>query len=127
MQLDGGKLSSALSADPEKAKEVFYGGEKKGSLGKYNRYDGVFTKVNKVLADLLEGGNAKLKTFEQTLERELKNYNQEKDKAKKMLDARYDTMQQRFASFDEQIAKANNSFNAVQMMIDQAAANDKKK
>ena len=44
-----------------------------------------------------------------------------------MLDARYDTMQQRFASFDEQIAKANNSFNAVQMMIDQAAANDKKK
>lgn len=127
MQLDGGKLSSALSADPEKAKEVFYGGEKKDSLGKYNRYDGVFTKVNKVLADLLEGGNAKLKTFEQTLERELKNYNQEKDKAKKMLDARYDTMQQRFASFDEQIAKANNSFNAVQMMIDQAAANDKKK
>lgn len=127
MSLDVGKLSSALNADPEKAKEVFYGGEKKDSLGKYNRYDGVFTKVNKVLADLLEGENAKLKTFEQTLDRELKNYNQEKDKAKKMLDARYDTMQQRFASFDEQIAKANNSFNAVQMMIDQAAGNDKKK
>lgn len=127
MSLDMGKLSSAISSDPEKAKEVFYGGEKKDSLGKYNRYDGVFTKVNKVLADLLEGGNAKLKTFEQTLDRELKNYNQEKDKAKKMLDARYDTMQQRFASFDEQIAKANNSFNAVQMMIDQAAGNDKKK
>lgn len=127
MNLDMGKLSSAISSDPEKAKEVFYGGEKKDSLGKYNKYDGVFTKVNKVLADLLEGGNAKLKTFEQTLDRELKNYNEEKDKAKKMLDARYDTMQQRFASYDEQIAKANNSFNAVQMMIDQAAGNDKKK
>ncbi len=127
MSLDVGKLSSAISADPEKAKEVFYGGEKKDNLGKYNRYDGVFVKVNKVLADLLEGGEAKLKTFEQTLERELKNYNSEKDKAKKMLDARYDTMAQRFASFDEQIAKANNSFNAVQMMIDQAAGNDKKK
>lgn len=127
MNLDMGKLSSAISSDPEKAKEVFYGGEKKDSLGKYNKYDGVFTKVNKVLADLLEGGNAKLKTFEQTLDRELKNYNEEKDKAKKMLDARYDTMQQRFASYDEQIAKANNSFNAVQMMIDQAAGNEKKK
>lgn len=127
MSLDVGKLSSALGSNPEKAKEVFYGGETKDSFGKFNRYDGVFAKVNKVLADLLEGGNAKLKTFEQTLDRELKNYNQERDRAKKMLDARYDTMQQRFASFDEQIAKANNSFSAVQMMIDQAAGNDKKK
>ena len=127
MSLDIGKLTSAISADPEKAKEVFYGGEKKDSSGKFTRYDGIFTKVNSVLADLLEGGNAKLKTFEQTLDRELKNYNSEKDKAKKMLDARYDTMAQRFASFDEQIAKANNSFNAVQMMIDQAAGNNDKK
>lgn len=127
MSLDAGKLSSAIGADPEKAKEVFYGGERKDSSGKFNRYDGVFAKVNSVLADLLEGGNAKLKTFEQTLEREMKNYGSEKERAKKMLDARYDTMHQRFASFDEQIAKANNSFNAVQMMIDQAAGNDKKK
>ena len=127
MSLDIGKLTSAISADPEKAKEVFYGGEKKDISGKFTRYDGIFTKVNSVLADLLEGGNAKLKTFEQTLDRELKNYNSEKDKAKKMLDARYDTMAQRFASFDEQIAKANNSFNAVQMMIDQAAGNNDKK
>lgn len=127
MSLDAGKLASAISADPEKAKQVFYGGETKDSSGKFNRYDGIFAKVNAVLADLVEGGNAKLKTFEQTLDRELKNYNSEKDKAKKMLDARYDTMAQRFASFDEQIAKANNSFNAVQMMIDQAAGNDKKK
>ncbi|RDU63103.1 flagellar capping protein [Helicobacter didelphidarum] len=127
MSLDAGKLASAVSSDPEKAKEVFYGGEKKDSSGKFTRYDGVFTKVNAVLADLLEGGNAKLKTFGQTLERELKNYNSERDKSKKMLDARYDTMAKRFASFDEQIAKANNSFNAVQMMIDQAAGNDKKK
>lgn len=43
-----------------------------------------------------------------------------------MLDARYETMAQRFASFDEQIAKANNSFNAVQMMIDQQAGEKKK-
>ncbi|RDU61360.1 flagellar filament capping protein FliD [Helicobacter sp. MIT 14-3879] len=127
MSLDVGKLSSAISADPEKAKQVFYGGETKDSSGKFNRYDGIFAKINSILADLVEGGNAKLKTFEQTLNRELKNYNSEKDKAKKMLDARYDTMAQRFASFDEQIAKANNSFNAVQMMIDQAAGNDKKK
>ncbi|RDU72528.1 flagellar capping protein [Helicobacter aurati] len=127
MSLDAGKLSSTINADPEKAKQVFYGGETKDNSGKFNRYDGIFTKVNAVLADLVEGGNAKLKTFEQTLDRELKNYNSEKDKAKKMLDARYDTMAQRFASFDEQIAKANNSFNAVQMMIDQAAGNDKKK
>ena len=127
MSLDTSKLTSAISADPENAKKVFYGGETKDSSGKYNRYDGIFAKVNSVLADLLEGGNARLKTFEQTLDRELKNYNKEKEKTKKMLDARYDTMSQRFASFDEQIAKANNSFNAVQMMIDQAAGNDKKK
>ena len=127
MSLDEGKLSSAINSDPEKVKEVFYGGETKDSTGKYNRYDGVFTKITAVLSDLVEGGNAKLKTFEQTLDREMKSYNAEKEKTKKMLDARYDTMAQRFASFDGQIAKANNSFNAVQMMIDQAAGKDKKK
>lgn len=126
MSLDSGKLASAVNADAERAKETFYGGEKKDSSGRYNRYDGVFTKVSKVLGDLVDGGNGKLKTFSQTLERELKNYNAERDKSKKMLDARYDTMAKRFASFDEQIAKANNSFNAVQMMIDQQAAEKKK-
>ncbi|MWV63130.1 flagellar filament capping protein FliD [Helicobacter saguini] len=126
MSLDSGKLASAVSADPERVKDVFYGGEKKDSSGKYNRYDGIFTKVSNVLGDLVDGGNAKLKTFSQTLERELKNYNAEREKSKKMLDARYETMAQRFASFDEQIAKANNSFNAVQMMIDQQAGEKKK-
>lgn len=127
MSLDEAKLSSMVNSNPDDARKLFYGEEKKDAYGKFNKVDGVFVKLKEVLADLLEGGNAKLTTFEQKLEKEVQDYDKDKEKSKKILDTRYDTMANRFAAYDEQISKANNSFNAVQMMIDQAAGNNKKK
>lgn len=126
MKIDESKFSSQINSDPEKAKDLFYGSEKKDFTGKFVKTDGVFTIINRVLSDLLEGENARLKAFERTLDREVKTLNMDKDKTTKLLDSRYDTMASRFAAYDEKIARANNSFNSVQMMIDQAV-NAKKK
>lgn len=127
MNLDEAKLSNMVNSNPDDTRKLFYGDEKKDNTGKYNKIPGVFTKLKDVFADLLEGGNAKITTFESKLEKEMQDYDKDKEKSKKLLDTRYDTMANRFAAYDEQISKANNSFNAVQMMIDQAAGNNKKK
>ena len=69
--------------------------------------------------------NFPLKLLEESLTTEDKKLKDDKRRATEMLDSRYDLMAQRFANYDSQIAKANNSFNAVQMMIDQSIANKK--
>ncbi|PAF43656.1 flagellar filament capping protein FliD [Helicobacter sp. 11S02629-2] len=126
MSLDESKLSSMVNSDPEAAKNLFYGKDGKDSFGKDKLTPGVFPQISKVLADLLDGGNAKLKIFEQNLEKEVKSLDKDKKQAMELLNSRYDTMASRFAAYDEQISKANNSFSSVQMLIDQAA-NAKKK
>lgn len=126
MSIDESKLSSQISSDPQKAVDFFYGKNGKDRFGREQKIDGVFPKINKVLDDLLSGGNARLKVFEETLNKEISDLESEKKSNNKLLESRYDTMASRFAAYDEQISKANNSFNSVQMMIDQAA-NSKKK
>ena len=82
---------------------------------------------NKFIKGLTDGKNAKLNLYQDSLSRDAKNLDRDKTQANERLKSRYETMANRFAAFDEQIAKANNSFNSVQMMIDQAAGNNKKK
>ncbi|PAF42769.1 flagellar filament capping protein FliD [Helicobacter sp. 11S02596-1] len=120
MSLDEAKLSSALNADPKKTQDFFYGADKKNFEGKEVHQDGIFTKMNQVLSGLVDGSNAKLKIYGDSLDKDAKNLKKDKESAMDLLKTRYDIMANRFAAYDGQIAKANNSFNAVQMMIDQS-------
>ncbi|PAF41968.1 flagellar filament capping protein FliD [Helicobacter sp. 11S03491-1] len=125
MILDEAKLSSAINANPQQVQDFFYGTDKKNIEGKEVHQDGVFVQLNKVLAGLVDGSNAKLKVYEDSLDRDAKNLTKDKENAMNLLKTRYDIMADRFAAYDNQIAKANNSFNAVQMMIDQSVAKKK--
>lgn len=125
MTLDEGKLSSALNSDPQKAQDFFYGSDKKNFQGREIHQDGVFVKLNNALGDLVDGSNARLKVYEESLDKDAKNLSKDKKNAQDLLKTRYDTMAERFAAYDEQIAKANNSFNSVQMMIDQSIGKKK--
>ncbi|PAF47661.1 flagellar filament capping protein FliD [Helicobacter sp. 12S02232-10] len=125
MSLDESKLSSALNEDPQKTQDFFYGMDKKNFEGKEIHQEGIFVKFNKVLSDLVDGNNAKLKIYEDSLDKDAKNLKKDKESAMDLLKTRYDIMADRFAAYDGQIAKANNSFNAVQMMIDQSVAKKK--
>ncbi|WP_163531617.1 flagellar filament capping protein FliD [Helicobacter suis] len=122
MSLDEGRLTNALNADPQAAQDFFYGSDVKSMGGKEIHQDGIFIKLDKVLQGLVDGGNARLKLYEDSLDQDAKNLKRDKENAMEMLKTRYDMMAERFAAYDERISKANKSFDAVQMMIDQAAA-----
>lgn len=127
MSLNESELSNMLNKDPQLVIDTFYGYDKKDTTGTQQHVDGVFVQMNQMLKGLTDGKNASLNLYQDSLSRDARNLEKDKAQAAERLKTRYDTMAQRFAAYDEQIAKANNSFNAVQMMIDQAAGNNKKK
>ena len=122
MFLDEGKLTSAISADPKGTEEFFYGRDKKEVSGKETHIDGVFSKIDKFLASLADGSNSRLEIFGSSLDRDAKNLQKKKKSTSELLDTRYETMANRFAAYDSQIAKTKNAFGSVQMMIDQSVA-----
>ncbi|SQH71157.1 flagellar filament capping protein FliD [Helicobacter mustelae] len=128
MTLNEGALDTALTQDPQKVVETFYGYDSTNRFGRDEHVDGIFVKFNTYLKSLVDGSNASLNLFQDSLTKDAKNLEKDKIQANERLKTHYDTMANRFAAYDEQIAQANNSFNAVQMMIDQStgAANKKK-
>ncbi|CAJ99470.1 flagellar filament capping protein FliD [Helicobacter acinonychis] len=122
MSLDEAKLSSALNSNPKATQDFFYGSDSKDMGGREIHQEGIFSKFNQVVANLIDGGNAKLKIYEDSLDRDAKSLTKDKENAQELLKTRYNIMAERFAAYDSQISKANQKFNSVQMMIDQAAA-----
>ncbi|GAA8244919.1 flagellar filament capping protein FliD [Helicobacter pylori] len=122
MSLDEAKLSSTLNSNPKATQDFFYGSDSKDMGGREIHQEGIFSKFNQVIANLIDGGNAKLKIYEDSLDRDAKSLTKDKENAQELLKTRYNIMAERFAAYDSQISKANQKFNSVQMMIDQAAA-----
>ncbi|MFP6148469.1 flagellar filament capping protein FliD [Helicobacter pylori] len=122
MSLDEAKLSNALNSNPKATQDFFYGSDSKDMGGREIHQEGIFSKFNQVIANLIDGGNAKLKIYEDSLDRDAKSLTKDKENAQELLKTRYNIMAERFAAYDSQISKANQKFNSVQMMIDQAAA-----
>ncbi|MCQ2773409.1 flagellar filament capping protein FliD [Helicobacter pylori] len=122
MSLDEAKLSSALNSNPKATQDFFYGSDSKDMGGREIHQEGIFSKFNQVIANLIDGGNAKLKIYEDSLDKDAKSLTKDKENAQELLKTRYNIMAERFAAYDSQISKANQKFNSVQMMIDQAAA-----
>ncbi|WP_164871137.1 flagellar filament capping protein FliD [Helicobacter pylori] len=122
MSLDEAKLSSALNSNPKATQDFFYGSDNKDMGGREIHQEGIFSKFNQIIANLIDGGNAKLKIYEDSLDRDAKSLTKDKENAQELLKTRYNIMAERFAAYDSQISKANQKFNSVQMMIDQAAA-----
>lgn len=122
MSLDEAKLSSALNSNPKATQDFFYGSDSKDMGGREIHQEGIFSKFNQVIANLIDGGNSKLKIYEDSLDRDTKSLTKDKENAQELLKTRYNIMAERFAAYDSQISKANQKFNSVQMMIDQAAA-----
>ncbi len=122
MSLDEAKLSSALNSNPKATQDFFYGSDSKDMGGREIHQEGIFSKFNQVIANLIDGGNSKLKIYEDSLDRDAKSLTKDKENAQELLKTRYNIMAERFAAYDSQISKANQKFNSVQMMIDQATA-----
>ncbi|MDU7693325.1 MAG: flagellar filament capping protein FliD [Helicobacter sp.] len=124
MVFDMQKINQEFDKNPEKVTEIFYGYDKK-LQGRDIHTDGAFVKLDNYIKSLSDEKTGRLGVFDSALSREAKTLDRDKKSANERLDSRYNLLAQRFGAYDEQIAKANNSFNAVQMMIDQSVAKKK--
>lgn len=123
--LDESKLQSALATDSDKVRDFFRGGTTTIN-GKEVQTQGIFSLVTKELDNLTTGDNSRLKLFEESIKNDDKRLKADRARNLELLNSRYEIMANRFAAYDSQIARANNSFNSLNMMIEQSIADKKK-
>lgn len=123
--VDESKLRSELSTNAESVMNFFR--ESKITInGKESTRPGIFTLVAKELEALVGFGDSRLKLFEENLTNDDKRLKDEKKRNLEMLNSRYETMANRFAAYDNQIAKTNNASNHLNMLIEQSIADKRK-
>jgi flagellar hook-associated protein 2 len=86
--------------------------------------EGVFTKFNNMLGNMVMGDSSTLNIYEKSLSDEGKSLSAEREKTVKSLDAKYKTMAERFMAYDAIIGKLNAQFQSLSMMIE-SSYNDK--
>ncbi len=119
LELDETILDAKLQNDSNGVKDFFMGGTKT------NQEDGMFVKLNDNLGSIFMKSNSELKLYKNYLDASLQNLKDQKETQTKKLDAKYEIMAKRFASYDSVISNYNISYQSLQMQID-SLANTKK-
>ncbi len=125
MLLNENKLRTELSTNFEAVMD-FFRNSKTTINGKEAEQSGAFSLVEKELDALIGMGDSRLKLFEENLSNDDKRLKDERKRNLEMLNSRYETMANRFAAYDSQIAKTNNSANHLNMLIEQSIADKRK-
>ena len=111
-------LQTKLSEGTEEIEQFFIGSYQE-IAGKERLTDGVFTQFSDLVERYTDFSNGIFKNFNDQLTNEAKALQEERTTAIQRLDVRYETMAQRFAAYDNQIANMQNSFQGLQMQIEQ--------
>ncbi|WP_456452498.1 flagellar filament capping protein FliD [Hydrogenimonas sp.] len=107
----------ALKNDPESVEKTLVGSDAS---------PGVFKTINQTLATATDSDHGSLALLDTQLSDRMTRLEKERERTLAYLDARYNTMAQRFAAYDEMIASFNASFQSLQQMIDAQVAAAKK-
>lgn len=84
--------------------------------------NGIFKNFNNLLDSYVTGDSSILNLFKTSLITEKTSLTKERLKNIASLDARYDTMSQRFAAYDSIISKLQNQFSSLSLMINQSTS-----
>ena len=106
---DKDKFTKTLSDDTTAVKNFFVGeGETKG----------IFRNMNTELFQIGTSSDGVLKTLKVNYDSKSKNLIESLEKAQKRLDAKYDIMQKKFASYDAVIGRLSNASSTLTSLID---------
>lgn len=119
ISLNEEKLNSKIESDYEGTME-FFRGYTATMQGQEVEFDGVFKRFLEEINSLIDGDNSTLKLYDKSLTDELKTLDEQKSRAQKYIEARYEIMARRFAAYDSMINSINNQFIVIQQMIQQA-------
>jgi len=119
LNLDEEKLNDKIENDYEGTQE-FFRGYTATVQGQDVEFDGVFTRFLDKIDSLIDGNDSTLKLYDTSLTDELKTLDEQKSKAQKYIESRYEIMAMRFAAYDSIISGINNQFTVIQQMIQQS-------
>jgi len=121
MSFDKTVLEEKLNTDSQAVKKFFTGDIDSNG----NEIEGLFTNINEKM-NSYTGYGKQLSSHETSLKTDAKNLEKNKLSMEESLNARYEIMKKRFASYDSLISKVNASFSSLEMMIQAQMNSDSK-
>ncbi|WP_373072020.1 flagellar filament capping protein FliD [Sulfurimonas sp.] len=112
MSFDKTVLEEKMADDPDAVKLFFTGGTDSNGVDR----TGIFETIDEKIKSYTGYGKL-LSNFETSLKTEATSLAESYDRAKELLEARYEIMTKRFTAYDSMISKVNAQFSSLQMMI----------
>ncbi len=123
MTFDKTAFMEKMNTDPDGTEAFFSGKTAINSVGSETVTKGVFTSLNDLLKKHMSSSGL-MDNLTKASKAATTSLNEERSKANKLLEARYATMQAKFAAYDSMISKLNSQFSSLKQQIDaQANAN----
>jgi flagellar hook-associated protein 2 len=116
MSFDADKFKEENSKDLAKAELFFAGGTVIGKDGSDSLKTGLFEALDDRVNTFISSSGT-VTAYDQDLTDRLKGLQTERERSVALLDARYETMTQRFIQYDSLISRLNNSFSALDQQI----------
>jgi flagellar capping protein FliD len=121
LKIDFEKFNEELDDNPEEIEKLFRGYDTV-ILGEDTFIDGIWTKINASLDDIISNDDSSLQVLKDNYEKEQVKYEEEIDEAKLEIEAKYERMATKFGAYDGMIANMQNSFAPFQQMMAAAYA-----
>ena len=112
LSLDSTKFNKAVQEDMDGLKELFLGSAEDKGIG---------TVLKETLDEMKFSGGI-LNTYESSMTKREKNLNDEKEKAEKALNAKYEQLALQFSSYGAIINQMESSFSGLKMLIQQSTS-----
>jgi len=120
MTFDKTIFAEKMDADPEGTEAFFSGKTTVNSVGSEIYTKGVFTTLSDLMTSYV-GSSGTVTNLVTDTKSATTSLNEERAKAVKLLESRYETLTAKFAAYDSMISKLNSQFSALQQQIDAAA------
>jgi len=120
MTFDKTVFTKKMDADPEGTEAFFSGKTTVNSVGSETYTKGVFTSLSDLMTSYV-GSSGTVTNLVTDTKSATTSLNEERAKAVKLLETRYETLTAKFAAYDSMISKLNSQFSALQQQIDAAA------
>lgn len=120
MTFDKSVFTAKMDADPDGTEAFFSGKTTVNSVGSETVKDGIFTSLSNLMKSYI-GSNGTVTNLISDAKTSSTTLSEDRAKAVKLLETRYDTLSAKFAAYDSIISKLNAQFSALKQQIDAAA------
>jgi flagellar capping protein FliD len=116
IKIDFEKFNEKLEDEPEEIEKLFRGYDTV-ILGEDTFIDGIWTKINASLDDIISDDDSSLQELKKKWEKEQVAYDEEITEAREEIEAKYARMATKFGAYDGMIADMKNSFAPFEQMV----------